>query len=110
MRCERLDMRFLLPVGFSLRATTPSFSLRTITPLSKRANLPKQYAQRTVADEPRGDSAPQRGATTHPCGRFWCAPKTGHLGDGAFLYTFLHEFLQTWRTANSNPSKSIKSE
>jgi hypothetical protein len=57
MRLETLDMRFLLTVGFSLRATTP---------LSKRANLTKQYAQRTVADEPRGGSALQRGATTHP--------------------------------------------
>ena len=53
MRCETLYMRFLLTVGFSLRTTTQGFSLRTTTPLSERANLTKQYAQRTVADEPQ---------------------------------------------------------
>jgi len=80
MRLETLDMRFLLTAGFSLRATTS---------LSKRANLTKQYAQRTVTDEPRGNSAPQRGATTHPCGGFWCAPKTGHCGTSLHLYSSL---------------------
>ena len=71
MRLETLDMRF------------------TTTPLSERANLTKQYAQRTVTDRIRRNSAPQRGATTHPCGRFWCAPKTGHGGTSLLVYSSL---------------------
>ena len=58
-------------------------------PLSERAYLSKQYAQRTVQDETRRTTACVAGTQHKHCRSFWFAPQTGHWHWGTSLYSSL---------------------
>ena len=58
------------------------------TTLSERANLCRQYAQRTVKDETRRAPACVAGTPCNPCHAFWFAPQTGHGHWGTFPYNW----------------------
>jgi len=56
--------------------------------LSERANLTKQYAQRTVKAETRRAPACVAGTPYKRCRTIWFAPQTGRMHWGAFLYNW----------------------
>jgi len=56
-------------------------------PLSERAYLSKQYAQRAVKAEAPPDDG--RGTPYKHCRSLWFAPQTGHWHWGASLYSSL---------------------
>jgi len=58
-------------------------------PLSERAYITKQYAQRTVQNETRRTTACIAGTPYKRCRTLWFAPQTGHWHWGVSLYSSL---------------------